>query len=72
MADAPFERRAFFVGGPFGVDGDDGEDFAAARCMNYSRVSRFLVNAQAQQLTFIPISPLDIVLGVFPDMVVVF
>lgn len=54
MADAPFDRRAFFEGGPLGVEGDEVEDFAAARCMN-----------------FMPISPLDIVLGVFPDMLAV-
>lgn len=35
----PFERRAFLAGGPSGVEG---EDFAAARCMNYLRFSRFV------------------------------
>lgn len=41
MADAPFDRRAFFEGGPLGVEGDEVEDFAAARCMNYTRISIF-------------------------------
>jgi hypothetical protein len=29
--------RAFLVGGPLGVEGDEGEDFAAARCINCLR-----------------------------------
>ena len=50
------------------VAGDEGEDFAAARCMNYAWVSKCREHAKTQQLAFMPISPLDMVLGVFPDI----
>jgi hypothetical protein len=67
-AACPFERRAFLEGGPLGVDGDEAVALWAERCMNCSLISKWLMRGNMRRLAFIVIRRLDIVFGVFEDM----
>jgi hypothetical protein len=60
--------RAFFEGGPFGVEGDEAVAFEAERCMNCDIVSNCWREWHEFLSTFIVMRRLDIVFGVFEDI----